>query len=726
MKKTSLAQAVFSGLLLILAIAMPTSIVLAGTSPNDEIHSSYGDSPSEMWVYWRGTDTVLYYGLDETYGLAASANPSVVMPVDIEGPFYQVKLTNLQPGTTYHYKVGVSGVDQTFKTAPTGDFTWDDIGDTGTSFYDSSTPSSCNKFWMPNTWQQVAADSPDFVFHGGDISYANECGEAAVHAFWNDIGPVASKAPIQFSWGNHEYGSVNTATAPTGTPRDSMANYKGRYRMSNSQTVPINTSTRTSNPGCPSPGDASQNGCLGNDWGYFTIGHVLFIGAPEPWVNAYADWQSKADALMAAAQADPNIYFVVTQGHRPAYSSISTNGGQADYRAAVNALGDKYSPAARPDGKYVLNVGHHVHGAEVFSPQHGVVQVTNGGGGTKLASLKSLSSGSLWKQDHFGHMRTTVSDDTMKLEFICGQVFPLDVGSDPCTTGSVIYTTTLKGYKAAPPTAKLVATVTDNRSQMLIGDNITYTVSVTNPVGGTTASVNSLSVTLPGSVNPTSVDGGTQTDNTITWAASDLEGGSTVTKTVQATLASGTVGAVLTTQVAAYSASDVCASAGSVCTNSDTTTIASPVTELLTNGSFETDLSGWTVYNTSSALTRTTAYAYVGAAGIRVAPTAGATAGFSSRLQNINSSTGKVYRLTGWLRSYGAGETIRVQVKEVKSDGSQVGVNTGLVTSNGAWQSIQIDYTAVGTGNKLLVNIYGSTMTTSEWFVVDAVSLVAR
>jgi hypothetical protein len=261
---------------------------------------------------------------------------------------------------------------------------------------------------------------------------------------------------------------------------------------------------------------------------------------------------------------------------------------------------------------------------------------------------------------------------------------------------------------------------------MLIGDNITYTVSVTNPVGGTTASVNSLSVTLPGSVNPTSVDGGTQTDNTITWAASDLEGGSTVTKTVQATLASGTVGAVLTTQVAAYSASDVCASAGSVCTNSDTTTIASPVTELLTNGSFETDLSGWTVYNTSSALTRTTAYAYVGAAGIRVAPTAGATAGFSSRLQNINSSTGKVYRLTGWLRSYGAGETIRVQVKEVKSDGSQVGVNTGLVTSNGAWQSIQIDYTAVGTGNKLLVNIYGSTMTTSEWFVVDAVSLVAR
>jgi hypothetical protein len=65
-------------------------------------------------------------------------------------------------------------------------------------------------------------------------------------------------------------------------------------------------------------------------------------------------------------------------------------------------------------------------------------------------------------------------------------------------------------------------------------------------------------------------------------------------------------------------------------------------------------------------------------------------------------------------------------VKEVKSDGSQVGVNTGLVTSNGAWQPIQIDYTAVGTGNKLLVNIYGSTLTTSEWFVVDAVSLVAR
>jgi hypothetical protein len=266
----------------------------------DEIHSSYGNDSSQMWLYWHGNETAVSYGLTTDYGLTAIAAPAPVTPVDTSGPFMQVKLTGLSAGQTYHYRIGADGLDHSFQTAPTGDFTWDDLGDTGTTYYDPSAAKGCNKTWMPQVWQQLAADNPAVVTHGGDISYANECGEPAVHRFWNDIAPIAQQAPIQFAWGNHEYGNPSSG-APVGTPRDSMANYKGRYNMANAQTVPNDTSKQVKNPGCPSPSNPAVNGCLGNDWGYFTAGHALFISYPEPWVNAYGDWQTKADALMAQA-----------------------------------------------------------------------------------------------------------------------------------------------------------------------------------------------------------------------------------------------------------------------------------------------------------------------------------------------------------------------------------------------------------------------------------------
>ena len=73
---------------------------------------------------------------------------------------------------------------------------------------------------------------------------------------------------------------------------------------------------------------------------------------------------------MLDAESDPSIDFVVTYGHRPAYTSQPSNGVQLDVRSALNALGDEFGTGA--NGKYVLNVAHHVHGEEAFSAQHGV------------------------------------------------------------------------------------------------------------------------------------------------------------------------------------------------------------------------------------------------------------------------------------------------------------------------------------------------------------------
>ncbi len=420
------AARVFTALVTLAAVAMGPG--LNGGSPaqagtlegNDEIHASFGDSNTEMWLYWHGPDAQVNYGQTAGYSDRAQGVAPTIQPVDSAGPFWRAKLTSLTPGSTYHYQIGAGGADHTFQTAPTGDFVWNDIGDTGTTYYNPSSPQGCNKPWMADVWQQIAGEHPAFITHGGDISYANDCGVPNVHQFWNDISSLSTQAALQFTWGNHEYGPA-TSTAPAGTPADSMANYKGRFMSPNPQTVPVDTPSRTTSPGCPSA--IGTNGCLGDDWGYFTAGHVLFISQPEPWTTAYADWKTKADALMASAENDPNVYFIVTYGHRPTYSSQTTNAGNADLQAAVNALGDTYSPTARPDGKYVLNIGHHVHSGEAFAPTHGVVNVVNGGGGSEQISGLTATTGSLWRTTHFEHMRGTVTGPAMKLEFICGPVY---------------------------------------------------------------------------------------------------------------------------------------------------------------------------------------------------------------------------------------------------------------------------------------------------------------
>jgi hypothetical protein len=422
----------------------------ATTEANDEIHVDYGDTPgTTMWVHWHGPDSTLDYGLDADYGTTVTAAAPPVTPVDTAGPFWRVQLTGLTANTIYHYRIGAAGLDHTFETAPTDDFMWDDIGDTGSTYFNPAAEASCNKTWMPTVWQQVVDDNPDVVTHGGDISYANDCGVGSVHQFYNDIAPIATQRPIEFAWGNHEYGDPDPA-APPGTPRDTLANYKSRSYMPNPQSEPNDTAKQTSHPGCAPPPGGSGNGCQGSDWGSFQVGHVLFISYGEPDVNDYPDWQVKAAALMATAQNDPTITFIVTYGHRPAYSSAASQVAPK-LQTAINALGDKYSPAARPDGKYVLNVGHHVHGGEAFAPQHGVYQVTDGGGGTEIFNYTQTAAGSLWKTGHLEHLRVNVTASSMTLNFICGPVYAPKPAFQPCAAGSVLFSETIPAPGPPPP-----------------------------------------------------------------------------------------------------------------------------------------------------------------------------------------------------------------------------------------------------------------------------------
>ncbi len=719
-------------------LAMPSvasrsaAVTAASAEPDDEIHSSFGDDATQMWLYWRGPDGTVSYGQSTSYGQAAVATNPATPPVDRTGPFWQVKITGLTAGTTYHFQIGSNGADHTFQTAPTGDFVWDDIGDTGSTYYDPSAVTACNKSWLGNVWQQVANDQPKVVTHGGDISYANECGQPSVHQFWNDIAPVATQVPIQFAWGNHEYGAP-PSTAPPGTPRDSMANYKGRFHMSNAQTVPNDTTSQTSNPGCPSPGNATVNGCLGNDWGYFTAGHVLFISYPEPWYNAYPAWQQQVDPMMARAEADPNIYFIVTYGHRPAYSSQSVNSAVAALQTAVNALGDKYSRAARPDGKYVLNVGHHVHGAEVFSPIHGVVNVTDGGGGTGETTITTPSAGSVWHQDHLEHMRTTVTGATMRIDFICGPVYTPNPAKGACTKDSVIYSQTLTGYQAGPPQAKLGTTLTDATTTANVGDTLHYTATTQNTVSGTTAAGVTQSMALPSNLTILDTGGGAANGNVVTWPAADLAGGDSRSVSVTAQVASGAPGSTFTTTTTTQAADSSCANAGSVCAATDTDTVPGPpptTTQYIANQSVETNNTGWTgLYNSVSRSSRVTNDAYDGTASLQAvrATTTQGSAGINAKPSPVGATTaGLSYAGSVWVRSQTPGQSLVLLVREVNATGGGVGSSTAkITTADTLWHRLGTTYVAKASGNTLAFSVYGTNIAANGWFHMDQMSLVS-
>src|SRR5204862_2412088 len=203
-----------------------------------------------------------------------------------------------------------------------------------------------------STQDQIAADSPAFVIVSGDLSYGNAHGQSAVDQHFNDVMAWSQHAAYMPAWGNHEWDSPSS---------DDLRNYKGRF------VVPHAATSATA----PAPG------CCGEDWGWFDVGGVRFISYPEPYTTGtWSDWASKVGPIMAAAQGDPSIHFIVTSGHRPAYST-GNHPGDAQLAGIIDSLGDTYS-------KYVLNLNGHSHDYERFRPIYGVAHITAAGGGADL------------------------------------------------------------------------------------------------------------------------------------------------------------------------------------------------------------------------------------------------------------------------------------------------------------------------------------------------------
>jgi len=365
----------------------------ARAAPAQEVHYTFS-SATTVTFDWVGSGRTIRYGRTSHYGKAATANSPTPLPFSSRGPFREARLRRLKSGTTYHYSIG-GGRDQTFSTVPRARYRFDveaDVGD------------SANESRVGSTQMQIARDKPSFVIVAGDLTYGNSNGQAAVDRHFDDVMAWSRTAAYMPAWGNHEWDEST----------DDLRNYKGRFSIPNAH----------ASRGAPRPG------CCGEDWGWFDAGVVRFISYPEPYSDAtWAEWGAQAGRIMAAAEADRKIKFIVTFGHRPAYST-GYHRGESTLASILDGFGDKYS-------KYVLNLNGHSHDYERFRPIHRVVHVTAGGGGSPLEPpWRRSDSRTAYRAMHLEHLRVTVTRGWIRLEAVCGP--PTSADDMSCAAGAVI------------------------------------------------------------------------------------------------------------------------------------------------------------------------------------------------------------------------------------------------------------------------------------------------
>ncbi len=368
--------------------------VQAATSAVSQVHWSF-TGPTSVAVDWRGGTGELRYGPTPAYGTTVQAQPPSVTPYSSPGPYWEASITGLQPGTTYHYSIN-GGADAVFATPPTGPTRFVAAGDIGSSLADSR---------LTGMQASIAGDNPAFFLGLGDLTYGDSHGLSSVDQHFNDVMAWSRNAAYMPVWGNHEI-----------TSSDDLRNYKGRFAIPNAR----------ASVGAPAAG------CCGEDWGWFDAAGVRFISYPEPYTNpTWTEWGTAVEPILADAQSNPAINFVVTMGHRPAFSS---GGGNSALATILNHLGDSYS-------KYVLDLNGHVHSYERFQPIHNVTHITVGIGGEGLSSSSGSDPRTAFRAVHLGRLRVDVTATSLHIEAVCGPATSRD--SLTCANGAVMDSVTI-------------------------------------------------------------------------------------------------------------------------------------------------------------------------------------------------------------------------------------------------------------------------------------------
>jgi len=398
------------------AAVVSLCFALAGPAlASDEIHWTLTGQTSVTFD-WRGSNaenTIQLGTTPGTYTRTVTAGTPSPTPDSSPGPFWEAKLTGLQENTLYYYKIA-GGAEHTFRTPPprgTSDYWFGEEADIGSTLGWSNVGITQNMILVDNP-NVPGDDRPRFILSPGDLTYGDQETLADVDQHFNDVMPWSQDVAYMPAWGNHEWATAGDGKA------DNLNNYEGRFDFPNSKTSPGAT-------------DAVGNG-PGEDWYWFDYGNVRFIAFPEPMSGAWEDWVLTVDPVMAAAQSDPAIQFVVAYGHRPSWSSGADHPGESQMAGYMATLHGKYS-------KFALTITGHSHHYERTDPAQtdGILYIIGPGGGSSLGGITSTQpSWSVYRIDHLEHIRMHVQANRIDGYTICG---PDGSGNaDACTQGTVI------------------------------------------------------------------------------------------------------------------------------------------------------------------------------------------------------------------------------------------------------------------------------------------------
>jgi hypothetical protein len=196
------------------------------------------------------------------------------------------------------------------------------------------------------------------------------------------------------AWGNHdwEYDTI-----------DDLRTYKGRFDIPNQDTI-------TGSPAIS---------CCGEDWGWFDYGNARFISLPEPWTTTTrTEWEKKVEKVFSEAQNDMSIRFIVTFGHRSAYTStFRRSPGEIDLRIILNELHSLYP-------KYILDLSGHNHQSERYKLPEGITYIVNSTTGSYYhEGWDNLTKPAYceFRAIHYGLLVLDFSDNLIYGKFECSE-----------------------------------------------------------------------------------------------------------------------------------------------------------------------------------------------------------------------------------------------------------------------------------------------------------------
>jgi hypothetical protein len=394
----------------------------AASAAADQIHFSI-ISGTAVTFDWIGTANQISYGTDPNkLDSSISASHPAYLPVTSPwisdpGPYWEAKLTGLHSNVVYSYRIGDSGQVNKFRTPPLPGKA--DFRVCSTSDMHSNGPESVAMF------AQIAELKPALVLSTGDLTGAGPDGQQNVVTRFHDAMVWSQSAAWMPAWGNHDWEYTTV---------DDLRTVKGRFDIPN--------------PGTIATSPAVSSG--GEDWGWFDYGNTRFISCPEPWVSSSSrnEWKTQVVPVFSAAQADPNIKFIVTFGHRSAYTSArGRSPGESSLRTILDAFRLAYS-------KYRLDLSGHNHQYERYQLSNGMTHIINSTLGSYYRGWDSPTKPTTcaFRAIHYGILVLDFSENEIKGQFICS-VGTIRTGSDylpreenVCSSpGAVIDTFTISG-----------------------------------------------------------------------------------------------------------------------------------------------------------------------------------------------------------------------------------------------------------------------------------------